>query len=137
MCRSLQYAIFTSRNVVVLHCIILYYNDGWRVKGGVVHRSRQQWLVVKWLRALCLQSGLGLGIGPGNGIISAFFFLCIKVTKTFCVALLARYSTTFTAYARTTVCDVMMMYSKERYMENLPNCWPVSGWWCCRVDGAW
>ena len=47
-----------------------------------------------------------------------FFPLCFKVTKTF--VLLARYSTTFTTYVRPTVRDVMMMYSKERYMENLP-----------------
>ena len=50
-----------------------------------------------------------------------FFPLCFKVMKTFVyVALLALYSTTFTTYIRPTVCDIMMMYSKERYMESLP-----------------
>ena len=29
--------------------IILYCNDNWRVKDGVVHRSRQQSLAAKWL----------------------------------------------------------------------------------------
>ena len=90
--------ILTSCNVVVLHRTILYCNVDWYVKDGVVHCSRRQWLVAKWL-------GCGvtvrmrvranrLGLGPENGI----FFVCVKVT---------------------TVCD-MMMYCKERYMENLP-----------------
>ena len=35
----------------------------------------------RMVRAWCLQ--LGLGLGPGNGIISVFFSLCVKVTKTF------------------------------------------------------
>ena len=45
MYRSLQYVIFTSCNVVVLHHILLYYNVGRRVKEGVVHCSCQQSLV--------------------------------------------------------------------------------------------
>ena len=49
MYRSLQYVIFTPCNAVVLRRIILYCNDGWRVKDGVVHPSRQQWPVAKWL----------------------------------------------------------------------------------------
>ena len=43
--RSLQYVIFTSCNVVVLRRIILHCN----IKDGVVYRTRQQWLVAKWL----------------------------------------------------------------------------------------
>ena len=38
-----------SCNVVVLRHIILYCNVGQRFKDGVVHRSRQQSLVAKWL----------------------------------------------------------------------------------------
>ena len=49
MYRSLQYVIFTPCNVVDLRRIILYCNIGWHVKDGVVHRSRQQWLVAKCL----------------------------------------------------------------------------------------
>ena len=64
--------------------IILYCNDDWLVKDGVVHCCRQRSLVAKRL-------GLGVTVKvrvrvrarPGNGIISAFFFLCVKVTKTF------------------------------------------------------
>ena len=63
-----------------------------------------------------LHLGLGLGLGPGNGII---FSLC-KVTKTF-VLLLACSQYDVHDVSRT-VCDVMMMYSKEWYMENLPSC---------------
>ena len=72
------------------------------------------------VRALCLQLGLGLGLGPGNGIISVFFFLCVKVTKTF--VLLSWHVTVQRSDVRPTLRDVMMMYSKERYMENLPSC---------------
>ena len=36
-------------NVVVLRRIILYCNVGQHVKDGVVHSSRQQSLVAKWL----------------------------------------------------------------------------------------
>ena len=71
------------------------------------------------VRAWCLQLGLGLGLGPGNGIISVlFFFLCVKVTKTF--VLLSWDVTVQLSDIRPTLCDIMMMYSKERYMENLP-----------------
>ena len=53
---SLQYVIFTSCNVVLRHIyIILYCNDDLRVKDGVVHHSRQQSLVAKWL-GLCVYS---------------------------------------------------------------------------------
>ena len=44
--------------------------------------------------------------------------LCVKVTKTF--VLLSWHVTVNVHDVRTTVCHVMMMYSKERYMENLP-----------------
>ena len=55
MYRSLQYVTFTSCNVVVLRCILLYCSIGWYVKDGVVHRSRRQSLVAKWLE-LCVYS---------------------------------------------------------------------------------
>ena len=71
------------------------------------------------VRAWCLQLGLGLGLVPGNGIISVFVFsLCVKVTKTF--VLLSWHVTVQRSDVRPTVRDVMMMYSKDRYMENLP-----------------
>ena len=62
------------------------------------------------VRALCSQ--LGLGLGPGNGIISVFFFfLCVKVTKTF--VLLSWHVTVQRSDVRPTLCDVMMMYTKN------------------------
>ena len=68
------------------------------------------------VRALCSQLGLGLGLGSRNGIISVFFFLFLKVTKT-CVLLVAVQRSD----VRPTLRDVMMMYSQDRYMKNLPN----------------
>ena len=46
-----------------------------------------------------------------------FFFLCVKVTKTF--VLLSWHVTVQHSDVRPAVRDVMIMYSKERYMENL------------------
>ena len=61
-----------------------------------------------------------LGLGPGdNYFCFFFFFLCVKVTKTF--VLLSWHVTVQHSDVRPTLCDVMMMYSKERYMENLPH----------------
>ena len=67
------------------------------------------------VRALCSQLGLELRLGSGNGIIWVFFFLCVKVTKT-CVLLVAVQRSD----VRPTLRDVMMMYSQDRYMKNLP-----------------
>ena len=67
------------------------------------------------VRALCSQLGLGLGLGSGDGIISGFFFLCVKVTKT-CILLVAVQRSD----VRPTLHDIMMMYSQDRYMKNLP-----------------
>ena len=96
--------------------IILYCNDDWCIRFSAPQSSpvtRSQ-----LVRAWCLQLGLGLGLGPANGIISAFFFpLCFKVTKTF---VLLSWHVQYDVHVRTTVRDVMMMYSKDRYMENLP-----------------
>ena len=47
-----------------------------------------------------------------------FFFLCVKVTKTF--VLLSWHVTVQRSDVRPTLCDVMMMHSEDRYMENLP-----------------
>ena len=106
--------------VYIVVYIILYCNDDWRIKDGVVHRSCQQSLVAKWLaKALCLQLGLGLGLGPWMELFLFFFvFLCVKVTKTF--VLLSWHVTVQRSDVRPTLRDVMMMYSKEQYMENLP-----------------
>ena len=46
-----------------------------------------------------------------------FFFLCVKVTKTF--VLLSWHVTAQRSDVRPTLRDVMMMYSKDRYMKNL------------------
>ena len=111
---SLQYITFTSCNVVVLRRIILYCNVGRHIKDDVVHRSRQQSLIAKWL---------GLGVTVRVRVRARewnyffFFFLCVKVTKTF--VLLSWHVTVQCSDVRPAVRDVMMMYSKERYMENL------------------
>ena len=68
-------------NVVVLRRIILYCNVGQHVKDGVVHSSRQQSLVAKWL-------GLGATVrvrvrARARGWNYFFFFSLCKVTKTF------------------------------------------------------
>ena len=73
----------------MLSYVILYCNVGWCVKDSVVHSSRQQWLVTKWL---------GLGVTVGVRIRARakkwnylfFIFLCVKSDKDLCVALLAR-----------------------------------------------
>ena len=59
--------------MLLSYVIILYCNVGRCVKDGVVHRSCQQSLVAKWpMLQLGLGHRLGLGLGPGNGIISFF-----------------------------------------------------------------
>ena len=68
-------------NVVVLRRIILYCNVGQHVKDGVVHSSRQQSLVAKWL-------GLGATVRVRVRTRARewdyfFFFSLCKVTKTF------------------------------------------------------
>ena len=47
----LSYVVY---KIIVVY-IILYCNDDWRVEDGVVHCSRQQSLVAKWL-GLCVYS---------------------------------------------------------------------------------
>ena len=51
---------------------------------------------------LQLGLGLGLGLGPGNGAFPFLFTCNVRGVRT------------------TTVSDVTMMYSKEQYMENVP-----------------
>ena len=63
-----------SCNVVVLRHIILYCNIGRRVKDGVVHRSRQQSLVAKWL---------GVGVTVRVRVRTRARECLCKVTKTF------------------------------------------------------
>ena len=58
-----------------LRHVILYCNNGWCVKNSVVHRSRQQCLIAKWLGlGVTVRIGLELGLGPENGF---FFFLSL------------------------------------------------------------
>ena len=47
--------VMLSYVVYTVVYIIVYCNDDWRVKDGVVHHSRQQSLVAKWL-GLCVYS---------------------------------------------------------------------------------
>ena len=65
-----------SCNVVVLRHIILYCNIGRRVKDGVVHRSRQQSLVAKWL-------GVGVTVRVRVRVRTRARECLCKVTKTF------------------------------------------------------
>ena len=65
-----------------------------------------------------LQFGLGLGLGPGNGI---FFLSVLKVTNTFVLHVNSSCDVHGIRGVRTTtVRDVTMNYCKERYMENVP-----------------
>ena len=77
---SLQYVTFTSCNVLFLCRILLYCNVGRRVRDSVVHHSRQQSLVAKWL-------GLGVTVRVRARARARewkyFFFSLCKVTKTF------------------------------------------------------
>ena len=56
--------------VVALHCVILYCNNGWHVKDGVVHHSHQQWLVAKRLGGGVTVGVRVIGLGSGNATIS-------------------------------------------------------------------
>ena len=83
--RSLQYVTFTSCNVVVLRRILVYCNVGWCVKDGVVHCSRQQSLIAKWL-------GLGVTVTVRVRVRARarewdyffFFFFCVKWQRHLC-----------------------------------------------------
>ena len=105
MYHSLEYFMFMSCNLRPLCSVILYYNVGWCVKGSAVHHCRHQCLVAEWL-----------GLGPGSGVLSLFFFL--SGTNTF--VLHVNGSCGAHGLGTTTVRDVTMMYCKERYMENVP-----------------
>ena len=68
------------RHVMFLSYVVLYCNVGQRVRDSVVHHSRQQSLIAKWL-------GLGVTVRVRARARARewnyfFFFLC-KVTKTF------------------------------------------------------
>ena len=109
MYHSLKYVIFMSCNLRPLCRVISYCNVGWCIKGSAVHHCRQQCLIAEWL-----------GLGPWNGILFHFFFLSVlKVTNTF--VLHVNGSCGVHDLRTTTVCDVMMMYCTEWYMENVPD----------------
>ena len=65
---------------------------------------------------LQLELGLGLGLGPGNVFFPCFSLL--KVTNTFVMCISGNCDVH--GIRTTTVRDVMMMYSQEQYMENVP-----------------
>ena len=70
-----------------------------------------------------LQLGLQLGLGTGNGVFPFFFFFSsmLEATNTFVLHVNSCCDVHDIRGVRTTpVCDVTMMYSKERYMENVP-----------------
>ena len=78
--------------VVALHCVILYCNNGWHVKDGVVHHSHQQWLVTKRLGG-----GVTVGVRVRARVRECnYFFLCAGVTKYFVLLSWHVNSTTFT-----------------------------------------
>ena len=79
--------VMLSYVIYIVVYIILYCNNDWCVKDGVVHRSRQQSLVAKWL---------GGGVTVRARAREWFFFFSVESDKDICVALLACYSTTFT-----------------------------------------
>ena len=116
MYRSLEYVIFTSCSLHPLRRVILYCNVGRRVKGSAVHHRRQQSLVAGWL-------GLSVTVrvrarARECGFPVLFFLSVLKVTNNF--VLHVNGSCDVHGLRTTTVHDVMMMYCKERYMENVP-----------------
>ena len=52
---SYLHHVMLSYVIYIVVYIILYCNDDWCVKDGVVHCSRQQSLIAKWL-GLCVNS---------------------------------------------------------------------------------
>ena len=64
--------------MTILELFFMYIMKCWCIKDMAVHRSRQQWLVIKWLWSsvtVRVRLGLGLGLGSGNG--PSFFFCCL------------------------------------------------------------
>ena len=64
---------------------------------------------------------LGLELGPGNVFFSSFFFFffsLLEVTHIFVLRVSGNCNVR--GVRTTTVCDVTVMYSQERYMENVP-----------------
>ena len=56
------------------------------------------------------------------GFFPSFFFLSVlRVTNTFVLHVNGSCDVHGVRGVTTTVCDVMMMYCKERYMENVPS----------------
>ena len=98
----------------------MYCNVGWCIKGSAVRHRHQQCFVAEWL-------GLSVTIrvrARARGWDFPFFFLSmLKVTNTF--VLHVRGSCGVHGLRTTTVHDVMIMYYRERYMENVPkdNCY--------------
>ena len=110
MYHSLEYVIFTSCNLRPLHHVILYCNVG-----SAVHHSRQQCLVAEWL-GLSVTVRVRVRARAREWDFSVLFFcLCLKVTNTFVLHVNGSFDVHGVHGVRTTtVCDVTMMYCKER-----------------------
>ena len=122
MYRSLEYVMFMSCNDVLY--IVYYYtvNVGCCVKGSVVYGNRQQCLVAEWL-GLSVTGRVSVRVrARARECIFPFvffFFSLLKVTKIFVLHVSG--SCDIRGVRTTTVRDVKMMYSQERYMENVPS----------------
>ena len=112
--------MFMSCNDVLY--VMYYYtvNVGCCVKGSVVHGNHQQCLIVKWL-------GLSVTVrvrirARARECIFPFFFLfffsLLKVSKIFVLRVSGNCD--IRGVRTTTVRDVKMMHSQERYMEDVP-----------------
>ena len=97
-----------------------YYtvNVGCCVKGSVVHGNRQQCLIDEWL-GLSVTVRVRVRARARRCIFPFFFFSLLKVTKIYVLHVSGNCDIRGVRTA-TTVRDVKMMYSQERYMENVP-----------------
>ena len=112
---SLEYVMFTSCNddvlYVVYYYIVMLVGALKAVQCTTIASSASQ----PNGQDLVLQL---VGLGLGNVFFPSFFFSLLKVTNIFVLCVSGNCDVC--GIRTTTVCDVMMMYSQERYMENVP-----------------
>ena len=82
-----------------------------------MHGNRQQCLVAGWL-GLSVTVRIRVRARARECIFPFFFFSLLKVTKI--IVLRVSGNCDICGIRTTTVHDVKMMYSQERYMENVP-----------------